>query len=268
MLLGLNLILVSPLANSVPTTIPEGTFSRGDAQGGDTTPVRPITLSAFSIDTTEVSVAAFERFFQNSWDTDENWSEAGIEWRNKQPKGGATAQRAAGRDGEHPVVAVTWYEADAYCRSQGGQLPTEAQWERVACSTNGGPFPWGNDEEVDAAWYSGGKYGHIQKVLTRPVGEAPGNQHTPEGVLHTVGNVWEWTNDWYDRDHYATASETDPNGPPKGTWRVLRGGSFMNLPSYCTCTHREPAAPDRVSFTTGFRCAYSDAINTPTQGEQ
>jgi len=136
-------------------------------------------------------------------------------------------------------------------------LPTEAQWERAACPSNGSNFPWGNSEKIAAAWYSGGKYGHLQSVLTKAANQAPRNQQTAAGLTHTVGNVWEWTADWFHSDSYKNPSLVDPKGPSTGTWKSLRGGSFMNLPSYCTCTHREPARPDRVAFTVGFRCAYS-----------
>ena len=116
----------------------------------------------------------------------------------------------------------------------------------------------GDSEEVAATWYSGGKFGHIQAVHTDAVTDQDPTLSSPLGLLHTAGNVWEWTADHYHREGYAPpgVAATDPTGPNQGTWRVLRGGSFMNLPSYCTCTHREPATPDRVAFTTGFRCAY------------
>ena len=154
-------------------------------------------------------------------------------------------------------MAVTWYEADAYCRWKGGSLPTEAQWERAACaSQKPGRFAWGNDEMVDAVWYSAGKYGHLQSVLTNAVDDAPDAQLTADGLYHTTGNVWEWTADWYDANYYQQEVSKNPKGNDTGTWKTLRGGSFMNLPSYCTCTHREPAQPDRVAYTTGFRCAY------------
>ncbi len=83
---------------------------------------------------------------------------------------------------------------------------------------------------------------------TRPVAEAAPASIPASGLLHMAGNVWEWTSSPYTRD---------PGAPAAGPWRSLRGGSFMNLPSYATCTHREPARPDRVAFSTGFRCAYS-----------
>ena len=114
---------------------------------------------------------------------------------------------------------------------------------------------------MEAVWYSGGKYGHLQSVLTKPAAEATKEQQTAAGLKHTVGNVWEWTADWYHSQTYSIEAQKgsqikDPAGPDDGTWKTLRGGSFMNLPSYCSCTHREPAKTDRVAYTVGFRCAY------------
>jgi len=204
-----------------------------------------------------VSIAEFELFVQQGWTEDKNWSPEGLRWRKRNPQGAGKSNRAASRSNNHPVVAVSWFEAEAYCRFKGGSLPTEAQWERAACAKKESRFPWGESEDVQAAWYSGGKYGHLQSVLTKPSKQAPPEQKTVNGLAHTVGNVWEWTADWYHRESYQQKETPNPKGPSSGTWKTLRGGSFMNLPSYCSCTHREPARPDRSSFTIGFRCVYS-----------
>ena len=247
----------SPLQGSERLDVPGGEFRQGSDRAPDE-PERTVTASAFAIDRTEVSVAAFERFAEVAYDRREWWSEEGWQWVQDHPEGAGPAARSAGRDDSHPVVAVSWFEADAYCRWKGGGRPTEAQWERAACGRGGQRYAWGDDEAVAAAWYAGGKFGHIDRVATVPVGEQATDIASPFGLLHTAGNVWEWTADRYHRDGYRGQSEPvrDPTGPAAGPWRTLRGGSFMNLPSYCTCTHREPARPDRVAFTTGLRCAY------------
>ena len=253
----MTLLLLSFLGHAQPKAyFPEGSFLRGSGRTPDDSPRHEVQLSAFAIDLHEVSIQEFEQFVQQGWAQDKNWSPEGLQWRTQNPKGAGANNRTANRNTQHPVVAVSWFEADAYCRWKGGSLPTEAQWERAACANKDQRFPWGESEDVEAAWYSGGKYGHLQSVLTKAVRQAPPNQRTVDGLTHTVGNVWEWTQDWYHKDSYQQKQSPDPKGPTSGIWKTLRGGSFMNLPSYCTCTHREPATPERVAFTIGFRCAY------------
>ena len=238
------------------------TFTMGSGKTPDESPAHSVTLSPYKIDITEVSIQAFEQFVAKGWNDNAHWSAEGLEWRERNPDGAGATHRRAGRGDEHPVVAVTWYEADAYCKWNGGRLPTEAEWEQAACrGQTEGRFAWGDDEMAEAPWYSAGKYGHLQSVLTKAVTDAPDTQRTLDGLYHTTGNVWEWTADWYHANHYQTAESTNPTGPKDGTWKTLRGGSFMNLPSYCTCTHREPARPTRVAYTTGFRCAYDNGGN-------
>jgi len=233
-------------------SVDAGAFTQG-APGLPDAPPRQVTLSAFQIDAHEVTVADFARFTASpAYQDPAVWGD-GWAWHQTHPDGAGPDARQAGRGPGHPVVAVTWHEADAYCRWQGGRLPTEAEWERVACD-GPGPYPWGDSEDVQAAWYAGSKYGRVSAVQTQPAAVAATTSSL--GVLHTAGNVWEWTTDWYHREG-TTGDARDPQGPEAGTWKVLRGGSYMNLPSYCRCTHREPATPDRVAFTVGFRCAYS-----------
>jgi len=254
------LILLAPvLALAAPkdtVPVPAGPGNMGDGRSPDA-PARTVTLSAFRIDRTEVSVAAYERFVRDAWSKRDAWSEAGWAWAQAHPGGAGADTRSAGRPDTHPVVAVTWFEADAYCRWAGGRLPTEAEWERAACGGQDQRYPWGDDADQPFRTNDIAKFGHLDSVRTAPVADQDTSLASPHGALHMAGNAWEWTADWYHRTGTAEANAADPTGPSTGTWRVLRGGSFMNLPSYCTCTHREPAEPARVALTTGFRCAWS-----------
>ncbi len=214
-----------------------------------------------------MSIAQFKTFCKQGYRERKYWSEQGwkrgIPPRNPRVHGGAMARifpscksgpREAGRHHQHPVVSVSWYEADAYCRWRGGALPSEAQWERAACGGKPGPYPWGAEVDKPARWSTRVHPTETMTVATVPVTEDPNPSLT--GIKHAAGNVWEWTADWYHRDAYSTASSRNPQGPETGTWKTLRGGSFANLPSFATCTHREPAAPAKHRLTAGFRCAY------------
>jgi len=235
--------------------IPAGTFERGSTRAPDEGPVRSIQLDAFAIDLTEVSLADFEQFARRGWADDKLWSTAGIDWRNAHPGGSGRELRAADRHDTHPVVGVSWYEAQAYCSWAGGTLPTEAQWERAACGGRQQTYPWGDHRPEGIRWSTKNSPFAVMRVDTAPVttDTAPG----PEGLLHMAGNVWEWTADWYHRAAHESTQVRNPTGPKTSRWKSIRGGSFMNLPSYCTCSHREPADPASTRLTLGFRCAYS-----------
>lgn len=247
------MLLAVALALADPVDVPAGSFRMGGGRAPDEATAREVALPAYRIDRTEVTIAAFEAFVAAGGYAEDRWwhPDAGP-WREAHPEGAGAAARAAGRAPDHPVVAVTWWEADAYCRSTGGRLPTEAEWERAACGRDaaGAPtrYPWGDGEDFHAAWYKEGKFATLAGVRTEPAAVQDPALASPVGLLHAAGNVWEWTADAYDARGEAASSSP---------WRTLRGGSFANLPSYCTCTHREPAAPDDVRLTIGFRCAAS-----------
>ncbi len=195
------------------------------------------SVASYRIDRTEVSVSDFEEFFADAgYSTRAFWSDDGWTWAQRHPLGAGAEARASGREGDHPVVAVTFFEAQAYCRFKGGDLPTAAQWEGAVCGGKK-PYPWGTGTDRKVSWFAEGKYGRITGVSTWPVdsGEENASLH---GLLHGAGNVWEWTQERV------------------GGWVGLRGGSFSNLPSYCTCNHTELALPDEARLTAGFRCAW------------
>ena len=246
----------APQASDSIASIPAGSFTQGSGRAPDERPPRQVGQSAFRIDLFEVTVAQFERFAAQGYRQQDLWTPEGWRWAQQNPGGAGAELRAAGRGGEHPVVAVSWYEADAYCRWKGGRLPSEAQWER-ACRPEGAAYPWGDADLLGAIWADFTGHAVIEGVVTAPVQQQDARLVSPWGLLHAAGNAWEWTADSYHAETYAAGDAQDPLVEGVSPYRVLRGGSFMNMPSYCTCTHREPARPEQVRLTVGFRCAYA-----------
>ncbi len=151
-----------------------------------------------------------------------------------------------GREDE-PVANITWAEADAYCRWRGKRLPTEAEWER-AC--RGGlaaqKYPWGAEDADETRAH----YDSVKGPLR--VCSFPKNGY---GLCDMAGNVWEWTADRYAQDYYRSGPDENPSGPDEGPYRVMRGGSWADVPKFLTCAHRSFARPQERSPNIGFRCA-------------
>jgi formylglycine-generating enzyme required for sulfatase activity len=226
-------VWVSPTDGAEMAYVPAGEFIMGSDEGGsDERPVHTVYLDAFYIDKTEVTNAQYRKCV-----------EAG---------GCDTPVKTTYYDNadysQHPVVYVSWNDADDYCRWAGKRLPTEAEWEKAARGTDGRTYPWGEGIDCDHAQYGGCGGG------TAPVGSKPKGA-SPYGTLDMAGNVWEWVADWYDSDYYSQSPGRNPPGPDSGVGRVLRGGSLHGSQRFTHCAYRVGGNPRYWYFYVGFRCA-------------
>jgi formylglycine-generating enzyme required for sulfatase activity len=149
----------------------------------------------------------------------------------------------------HPVVYVSWHDAKTFCTWVEGKLPSEAEWEYAARGPEGPIYPWGNDPPTCAR----AQFVECER-RTVPVGSHPDGASWC-GAEDMAGNVWEWVNDWYDRDYYDVSPDSNPPGPDGGDYKVLRGGSFFYFWYNVRVAYRNYYSPDYRSYDLGFRCA-------------
>lgn len=237
--------------------IPTGDFQMGSETGwSDERPVHQVHLDGFWVGQCEVTNAAFGRFIlETDYQTDAEQAGWGYVWQNDQwNRIGGLNWRHPNRPGEgisaimdHPVVQVSWHDANAYCQWAGGRLPTEAEWEMAAVGATGWKYPWGNEFDPTRLNASGSG--------TVPVGSYETGK-SPWGAYDMAGNVWEWVNDWYREDYYASSPSTNPPGPIEADFKALRGGGWDPSGGDSRSADRGFLAPSRQGNTIGFRCAW------------
>jgi formylglycine-generating enzyme required for sulfatase activity len=276
-------------------SLPGGTFLMGTDFGGGFPqdgegPVRPVTLSPFQIDRFPVTNEEFAAFVDATGYRTEaeifEWSfvfwahipaarykelvedtVAAAPWWCKVPGSFWRQPEGAGSDlrdrARHPVVHVSWNDAQAYAAWASKSLPTEAQWEYAA---RGGLeqqlYPWGNEltpggEHRCNIWQ--GKFPVEDKGEDGYAGSCPVDSFPPNGfgIYSVTGNVWEWCADWFHSSFRAAPAQQDPVGPADGQSRVMKGGSFLCHASYCNryrVAARTSNTPDSSASNIGFRC--------------
>lgn len=185
----------------------------------------------------------------------------GAHWRQPEGPGSSVADRM-----DHPVVQVSWHDANAFARWVGGRLPSEAEWEHAA---RGGAvrkrFPWGDTEPDDDdnifcnIWQ--GRFPSVNTCRDGYARTAPARSFGPYGAgfYAMCGNVWEWTGDPFRIRSVSKAAKLRNAHSGRYAEKVLKGGSFLCHITYCyryRIAARMAMTPDSAGSNTGFRVAY------------
>lgn len=230
--------VVVPLVPLKWVPVPGGTFMMGCSEGDtqcedDERPAHQVTVSAFEMLETEVTEGQFEEV---------------LGWKPYRAEGSEV-------NVDKPMQSFTYSDAVVFCEALGGRFPTEAEWEWAARGGTATRYYCGDNADcLDAvAWHSGNSEG-IRHVVR---GKAP-NMY---GLYDMLGNVREWTSDWYDEDYYATSPADNPSGPTDGVLKALRGGGYSGSAEALRVSRRdkEEESDDYGWEDVGFRCVRAPA---------
>ncbi|MBS1823769.1 MAG: formylglycine-generating enzyme family protein [Acidobacteria bacterium] len=182
----------------------------------------------------------------------------GASWKNPEGPDTSIHDRL-----HHPVTHISWHDAAAYAEWAGKRLPTEAEWEYAA---RGGLvqriYPWGDQLTPEGrhlcnVWQ--GQFPDFNSAEDGFAGTCPVDSYEPNGygISTITGNAWEWCNDWFHPAYHIAATRLNPIGPPTGTQRVMKGGSYLCHRSYCNryrVAARTSNTPDSATTNITFRC--------------
>ncbi len=234
--------------NSEMVIVPAGEFVMGTNKVyyNDEKPAHKVYLAAYYIDKHEITNAQYLKFVKatgqripkHSNDPQYDiWTEEGF---------------PSGLD-DHPIFDVSWKDADSYCKWAGKRLPTEAEWEKAARGVDERLYPWGNQPPESVGVAVAGQWEGNQTY--KPVGSM--KLGSAYGALDMAGNVAEWVADWYDPEYYRKSPGKNPAGPETGFYKVVRGGSSLNVRFYLRSIDRDFDNTGNRAKEIGFRCVSS-----------
>jgi len=269
--------------------IPEGRFVMGDAfdpEGSDDElPLHTVSVSAFYMDATEVTKAKWDEIY--NWATGKGYAfnNAGsgkatnhpvhkvdwydcVAWANARSQYDGFTACYTNANGTTYTNATVAFSGGCDWAASGYRLPTEAEWEKAARGgASGRRFPWEDANTIQPAranYYASTSdsydtspttgyhpsYNTGGMPYTGPVGSFAPNGY---GLYDMAGNVFEWCWDWYSSSYYASSPETDPRGPASGSFRVERGGGWLDSADGCRAANRGPCSPGYGNYNLGFR---------------
>ncbi len=282
-------LMHAPFQEPEMVEVKGGTFWMGSNEDpeADNYPVHLVELSDYRIGKYPLTMQDFAWFVQETgyvttaetegfavasiWkeNTLTEFIKTGCNWRQDVYGKPATNDMA-----RHPVVFISWFDAVAYCQwlsektGKSYRLPTEAEWEYAAIGGQRSGLKdahghvqcrytyAGSDDPAEVAWYFDSFKGMSHnRFSTKAIGQLNANQL---GIYDMSGNVFEWCEDWYDKNYYQNfqnSAAENPKGPENGSFRVLRGGSWYNIDNSCRVANRYWNNPDVRSSINGFRVA-------------
>ncbi len=227
-----DILIENEIDGSILILIPGGKFFVGGKEFDEGGKKFVVELPAFYAGITTVTNAQYKRFVNATDHRPPDQSDWNLP-----------------RLSQHPVVQVSWEDAQSYCKWAGLRLPSELEWEKAARYTDGREYPWGNN------WNHTLCHNTIKKrkkntcfVFDYPKGVSAW------GGYHMSGNVWEWCEDWYDDNIYQHYKKGDPDPPIEGKYRVVRGNSWGGRSQNSfRCAIRGYVKPDHRLNDCGFR---------------
>jgi sulfatase modifying factor 1 len=217
--------------------VPGGSGWMGGGPRLEENPRHRVRIASFRLAQTQVTRAAYQSFLSaTDHEPPDSWTDPAF------------------AHPQMPAVAVSWFDAVAYCawiselHGDTVRLPTEAEWEWAARAERNVLYPWGDEDpqtlpDYEARWTEG----------PEPVDAYP-SRH-PLGFLGLGENVHEWCSDWYDRAYYEVSPIVDPCGPEEGRRRSSRGGAWRHAVKVSRCSARSSIPPHMRYTDYGFRLA-------------